>query len=174
MDYFDQLAKIYKRTVIDKRYVRELEDGKWRQVSGDVELNQRVKNFYEEKFEQQRSLARLSVNADSSVTLNPTLMMKAADIYQSVINLIFRNFVWLVLFVVMNIMAIRTAVRSKFRDEDAAVAIFFSLIFILKALLVSSVESSLERYSYTVEFAIYMSLPFTMILFEKLKSIKPQ
>jgi len=62
--------------------------------------------------------------------------------------------------------------KTKFSDPDAIIAFLIFMIFLSKALLVSMVESSLERYSYTVEFAVYFSIPFLLILIQNLKNMK--
>lgn len=172
MDYFEELAKIYRRSAIDMRFVKELEDGKWRQVSGNKELNERVKNFYVENFERQKSMSGFVADNENSVVLKDSMLKSAADAYQKLTDLIFRNILWLLLFAVMIFYAVNVLHKSRFRDEDAVLAMMLTLMFIFKALLVGSVESSLERYSYTVEFAVYFSLPFTFILREKLKKLK--
>ncbi|MBX7042403.1 MAG: hypothetical protein K1X85_05825 [Ignavibacteria bacterium] len=174
MDYFGELGRIYKRSVIDRRFVRELEDGKWRQVSGDAGLNASVKDFVKIKFDEQEQLDGFIRNSDGSVTLKPTLLMSIAGAYLSLSAVVFRNPLWLLLFAAMIYYSLRVLAVSKFRDSDAVLSAMFALIFILKALLVSSVESSLERYSYTVELSVYLSLPFILILRKKLIEYKSQ
>lgn len=174
MDYFAELEKIYKRSVIDKRFVKELEDGKWRQVSGNPELNAGVKDFVKEKFEAQEDLQGFVINPDGSVSLKPSLLMSVAGLYLRLSAIVFRNYLWLILFAAMIYYTLRVLFAGKFRDSDAVLSALFVLIFVLKALLVSSVESSLERYSYTVELSVYLSLPFIFILRKKLNEYKSQ
>ncbi len=171
LDYFGELGKIYKRTYIDNRFIKELSDGKWRQVSGDAEINNRVKELFAAEFANSGRLENIILNDDGSVTLSKNILFYMAEGYQWLVNFLFRNIFWIILFAVMCYYALRTLVKTRFSSADAFIAFLFVSVFVLKALLVSSVESSLERYSYTVEFAVYMSLPFVIILKENLKNL---
>ena len=89
-----------------------------------------------------------------------------------IFDFLFRNLIWLLIFALMSFMSIRQCISSRLTDKDAFIALAFVLIFVLKAVMVSSIESSLERYSYTVDFVIYMSLPFAIIIYKNGKKTK--
>lgn len=171
-DYRNQLERKYKHVYVDQIYLDQIKSGKWSQISDNQAMIDKVYRFYLQENEKHSLLDGFKIDADNEVTLKPTMLMSVFEFFQKLYDLIFRNLLWLAMFALMLILSIRILIRTKFKDKDALIALTFALIFLLKAILVSMVESSLERYSYTVDFVIYMSLPFALILFQRLKAIK--
>ena len=168
MSYFDELSKIYKRTVIEKKYIAELESGKWKQISSDKSDNDEVKVFYQSVMNE-RSNSDNYIISNDSVGLKETFAKKIYEYYEIFCDFVFRNVLWLVIFVMTFILSTYRTLKSGLKDKDAFIVFLIGIMFVSKALLVSSVESSLVRYSYTVEFAIFLSLPFLIILLKSKK-----
>ncbi len=172
IDYSNELEKKFEQVYVDSIYVKQLESGKWSQISESEEYIGKVRAIYVQKLAERNSLEGFIVDQNNNANLRNTFLIGLYKIWESFYEIIFRNLLWLIAFGIMLFMCIRLLIRTRFTDKDAFIAFAFSLIFIFKALLVSIVESSLERYSYTVDFVIYMSLPFILILFAKSKEIK--
>jgi len=164
LSYFEQLAGVYKRSVVEKKYTKEIESGRWRQISSDKSDYETVKNFFDAEIARQNDLSNVSYNEKGDVELKPSILKSIFEIYDKIYNFVFRNLLWLVLFGSVLTLSIFKLWKSKFRNVDAFIPLLFCIIFLSKALLVSSVEVSLARYSYTVEYVIYFSLPFLFIL----------
>jgi hypothetical protein len=172
IDYKNELARKYKQVAIDKIYLSQLQSGKWSQISSRKEYNERVLSYYLQRIEEQKNLAGFSVDAGGNVTLQPSFLMSLYGAAKVIFDFLFRNLIWLLIFALMSFMSIRQCISSRLTDKDAFIALAFVLIFVLKAVMVSSIESSLERYSYTVDFVIYMSLPFAIIIYKNGKKTK--
>lgn len=172
IDYKSELARKYKQVAIDKIYLSQLQSSKWSQISSKNEYNERVLSYYLQKIEEQNGLAGFNVDAGGNVTLQPSFLLRVYGAAKVILDFLFRNLIWLLIFALMSFMSIRRCISSRLSDKDAFIALAFVLIFVLKAVMVSSIESSLERYSYTVDFVIYMSLPFAIIIYKNGKKTK--
>lgn len=164
LSYFEQLAAVFKRSVVEQKYTKEVGSGRWRQISSDKSDYETVKIFFDEEIARQKDLSNVSYNEKGDVELKPSILKSIFEIYEKIYNLVFRNLLWLVLFGSVLVLSIYKLWKSKFKNIDAFIPLLFCILFLSKALLVSSVEVSLARYSYTVEFVIYLSLPFLFIL----------
>lgn len=167
INYYDQLAAVYKRTVIDKKYTNEVESGRWRQISSDKSDNEKVNLFFAEEIEKQKNLGNIYINKDGNPELRKTPAMIVFNISEAVINFIFRNLIWVGIYFIALVRSSYIVIKSRFRNADVLIPFLFCLIYISKAILVSLVEVSLVRYSSTVEFSIYFSLPFLIMLLKK-------
>lgn len=169
MGYYEQLTNILKRTFIEKKYIKELESDRWKQISSDRSDYEEVKIFFEQETNKQGQLEYVSIQSDGTVNIRQTFLKSVFEVYETIYNFLFRNIVWLIIYFTVFIFSVIKLVKSKIRDEDALLAFLFCMIFLMKAILVSLVEVSLSRYSYTVEYALYFSLPFALILTRKHK-----
>ncbi len=164
VDYYEQLKAIYTRTTIDKKYISELASGRWRQVSSGKQDNSAIISFFSDEIEKQKNLDYIKLNKDDIVELKSTVLMILYMIYAKINNIIFRNFLWLLLYFVILIFSFYICLKSRLKSVDAFIPFVFAMMFLSNAVLVSLVEVSLTRYSYTVEFVIFFSLPFLILL----------
>ncbi|MDQ3193513.1 MAG: hypothetical protein M3P82_00800 [Bacteroidota bacterium] len=164
MNYYEELSGILQKTYVEKKYIRELETGKWRQISSDKTDNEKIRLFFTEETLKQNDLEYVEISEAGGIELKPTFLKSLYEGYESVYNFLFRNFLWLILFGAVFIISIIKLIKSRFRDVDAFIPFLFCIIYITKAILVSLVEVSLTRYSFTVEYAVYFSLPFLVLL----------
>lgn len=169
ISYYENLAGVYKRSVIDKKYVDELEPGRWRQVSSDKSDNEKVISFFTAEIEKQKHLENVNINDAAEVELKPTILKSVFQLIEKIFIIIFRNILWIILYAVVFILSSYQLIKSRFKNIDALIPFLFCLIYLTKAILVSLVEVSLERYSYTVEYAVYFSLPFFILLLKNSK-----
>lgn len=169
ISYYENLAGVYKRSVIDKKYVDELEPGRWRQVSSDKSDNEKVISFFTAEIENQKHLENVNINDAAEVELKPTILKSVFQLIEKIFIIIFRNILWIILYAVVFILSSYQLIKSRFKNIDALIPFLFCLIYLTKAILVSLVEVSLERYSYTVEYAVYFSLPFFILLLKNSK-----
>ena len=144
----------------------------WRQISSDKTDNEKIRLFFTEETLKQNDLEYVEISEAGGIELKPTFLKSLYEGYESVYNFLFRNFLWLILFGAVFIISIIKLIKSRFRDVDAFIPFLFCIIYITKAILVSLVEVSLTRYSFTVEYAVYFSLPFLVLLLKsKTKSL---
>jgi len=136
----------------------------WRQISSDKTDNEKIRLFFTEETLKQNDLEYVEISEAGGIELKPTFLKSLYEGYESVYNFLFRNFLWLILFGAVFIISIIKLIKSRFRDVDAFIPFLFCIIYITKAILVSLVEVSLTRYSFTVEYAVYFSLPFLVLL----------
>lgn len=170
-NYTDELSKSYDRAVIQKKYLTELESGKWKQISSDSSDNEEVRNYYLNAMNES-SFSGGFIRTDGNTELKDTFSKHLYSYYELIYNFLFRNFLWLLVFLITFVLSAYRTLKSRFRDNDSFIVFLFGIMFISKALLVSSVESSLVRYSYTVEFVIFLSLPFLILMLRSGKLIK--
>ncbi len=168
MNYADELLKSYDRAVVQKKYITDLESGRWKQISSDKSDNEEVKNFYIYCMKKSAESEGF-VQTENDVKMKDTFAKDIYNYYEQTYNFVFRNFLWLVIFLMTFILSAYRTLKSGLKDKDAFIVFLIGIMFVSKALLVSSVESSLVRYSYTVEFAIFLSLPFLIILLKSKK-----
>jgi hypothetical protein len=168
MNYFPELEKIYKAVVIDKKYIAETESQKWLQISSDTTDNGQVKNYILESIKSSESGSGFIYNG-KEIQLKETFSKSLYEVYEKAYNIVFRNVLWIILSVFVYLWSFYKSIKCGFKDADYFIVMLFGVIYLSKAILVSSVESSLIRYSYTVEFAVFMSLPFLILLLKKFK-----
>lgn len=172
LKYFDQLLYIYNKNVVRELFVKELDKKKWLQISSDRSVNDQVKDFLVEEIVQQKELKYIVEDQNNEAVFEYTFLKSVYEYYESFYNFFLRNIVWYIGFFTMFMLSFIILFKTKFSNPDAFIAFMIFMIFLLKALLVSMVESSLERYSYTVEFTVYFSIPFLLILIQNLKIMK--
>lgn len=172
MNYFDYLSVVFKKTILDDKYIKELDSEKWKQISGDKSDNEAVKKLLQPQISKLKSLENFEVNQNGNATIRETFLKKVYMLYSKVYDLVFRNLLWLILYGVVFCISIFLIFKTGFKSADVFIPFLFCMIYLMKAILVSLVESSLVRYSYPVEFVIYFSLPFLFILLYSLKSDK--
>lgn len=170
--YFDQLMYNYKRNIVDKRYITELDKKKWLQISSDRSMNEEIKKFLQKEINLQEQLNYIIVTDSGEVIAQETVLKNIYELYESFYNIFLRNTVWYLAFFAMFLFSVYLLFKTGFKNTDAVIAFLICMIFLAKALMVSLVESSLERYSYTVEFAVYFSVPFLLILTDNYKILK--
>ncbi|MEO6696126.1 MAG: hypothetical protein ABIY50_01090, partial [Ignavibacteria bacterium] len=170
VEYYGELAKDYKRIFVEKKYVEALGKGGWQQVSSDESDYEKIKQFYKEEIEQRGNFENISVTNSGEVEIKSTFLKSVYDVFQLIYNILFRNILWLIMFILTFSISIYRIIKSMLNETDAVIFFLIGAIFISKAMLVSLVECSIERYSYTVEYAYYMSLPFLILFFKKSKT----
>jgi len=171
MSYFETLLTTYQKVYLEKNFVKDLESKKWKQLSSDKSFETIVKDFYNEQTGSERSNMGITITGDKKASFNPSILKTIYEYYEVSYNLIFRNILWLLLFFTVAFLSFKRLLKSGFKDINSFLIFLFPVMFISNAILVSLVESSLVRYSYTVEFVIFFSLPFLIILLSDKKNI---
>ena len=171
MSYFETLLTTYQKVYQEKNFVKDLESKKWKQLSSDKSFETIVKDFYNEQTGSERSNMEITITDDNKASFNPSILKTIYEYYEVSYNLIFRNILWLLLFFTVAFLSFKRLLKSGFKDINSFLIFLFPVMFISNAILVSLVESSLVRYSYTVEFVIFFSLPFLIILLSDKKNI---
>lgn len=168
-NYTAQLEKSYRKVAVDSAFYKRIDQGGWQQISSDESDYEAIKSFYLEDIGKQKNLEYIIVNPDNSAELKPTFLKSVYEIYEFIYNRIFRNIIWLFIFGAAFMMSVYNLYKSRLTDSDALIFFILGLMFVSKAVMVSLVEMSLERYSYPVEFIFYLSLPFMIIMFKDFK-----
>lgn len=164
MDFYEQLENVYKRTVIEEKYIKELESGSWRMMSSDRSDNEKVLGLFREEISGQRTLENINVTEEGSVEIKNGIYKTVFELTEKFYNIVFRNIFWIILYFVVFGLSIYKLYQSGFKNADALIPFLLCMTYLFKAALVSLVEVSLSRYSYTVEFVFYFSLPFLLIM----------
>ena len=164
MGFYEQLMNIYKRTVIDEKYTKELESGSWRMMSSDRSDNEKVLALFSEEITGQKTLENVITTEDGSVEIKNGFYKTVFEFAEKIYNVVFRNIFWIILYFVVFGLSIYKLYQSGLKNADALIPFLLSMTYLFKAVLVSLVEVSLSRYSYTVEFVFYFSLPFLLIM----------
>lgn len=170
LNYFENIASVYKSIVIGNNLEKYMDKRLMNQISSDKSVIQDIRIFYENEIAKQMYLDMIDIKNNTDVELKPTFMMGLFKVYEKISNLIFRNILWIILFFVMFFICSYKLLRSKFKDIDSLIPFLFGMLLISKAVMISLVEVSLIRYSYTMEFVIYFSLPFLFILLKNSKN----
>ncbi|MCB0726099.1 MAG: hypothetical protein KDD00_01445 [Ignavibacteriae bacterium] len=174
MDYYEQMANVYTRSVIDEKYTKELTSGRWRMISSDRSDNEKVAALFADEISGQKKLSSVIVNEQGTVVISDGIYKSVYNVFEKIYNLVFRNILWILLYFAVFGLSIYKLFKSRFNNTDALIPFLLCMTFIFKAILVSLVEVSLSRYSYTVEFVYYFSLPFLLIMLNNSKKNNPE
>lgn len=174
MNYYEQLAGIYKRSILEEKFTKELTSGRWRMISSDRSDNEKVAALFGDLTAEQKEVNTVFVNEQGSVEFQDSMYKSIYELTEKIYNIVFRNIFWVLLYFVVFIMSIIKLYKSRFRSVEALIPFLLCMTFLYKAVLVSLVEVSLSRYSYTVEFVYYFSLPFLLIMLTNSKKNNPE
>jgi len=162
-DLYTVYADAYKGTIIQRKHLNILYTGEWSQVTTNKGDNEKVIDFYLEEINGRTNLENVVVIDSNKVELKPSLLKSTFQTYEKIHNLLFRNIIWLILFAIVFSISIFKLIKSKFSNVDSFIFFLLGTMFISNALLISIVQSALDRYTYTTEFVMYLSLPFLFI-----------
>lgn len=163
MQLFNQLSRSYQRIYIDNFYVNVLKDDHWDQFYSDKTSAEGVIKLYEEQVNDHGSFEFVNYS-NGTVLFQETLMKKLYEYYETTCNFLFRNIIWEFIFTVTFSLSIYRIIKTRFRDPVSFIPFLFGIMFIMNALFISFIGISITRYSYTVEFILYFSLPFLIYL----------
>jgi hypothetical protein len=166
---YDEVEKSYKSIILEKKILKVLEKGGWQQVSSNTSDYEKIINLYSEELKDHSDMEYINVSTAGQVEIKQTFLKSVYELYEKVYNYLFRNIIWTILFTLTFFISIFKLFKSRFSDTNAFIFFLIGIMFLSKALMVSLVECSLDRYSYTVEYAFYFSLPFLIILLSKPK-----
>lgn len=160
---------VYKSIALDRRHLTALEKGGWQQVSTNESDYAKIADLYRQNEFRTAYLEYFEKIDNDKVNLKNTFLFSIYEIYEKIYNLLFRNYFWIISGIAVFIYSIIRIFKSSFTDDDAFIYFLLGLMYGLKAVMVSLVESSLERYSFPVEFVLYLSIPFLLIFILKSK-----
>ncbi len=167
INFYDQLKTEYESTIYGKKYIKELEEKKWRPTSTFKALKEEVKSFYLHAIKDEQDAEYTIKAGEDKIELVPTALKSIYELYEKVYNLIFRNVMWEILFFLTFIVSSYRLVESKLSDIDSVLFFLLGTMVITNILLVSSVDIAAVRFTYTTEFVMFLSLPFLIILLRK-------
>ena len=167
MNFYDEMSKTYKRNVVDKQFIKELDDGEWRQFYSGKEAAEEVKNLYLPQMESQLNINSVENKSGEGINLKDTFLKRVYIFYEQAYNFLFRNIIWMIIFIASFFLSIYEIIKTRFKDVDCFIPGVFSVILISNAFLVSLFGTAIIRYTYTVGFIIYLSLPFLILLIKK-------
>ncbi len=163
MQLFSQLSRSYQRIYIDNYYVNVLKDDQWDQFYSDNSSAEGVIKLYEEQVNDHGSFEYV-IYSNGTVMIQETLMKKLYEYYEKACNFLFRNIVWEFIFLLTFLLSVYRVIKTQFRDPFSFIPFLFGIMFIMNGLFISGIGISITRYSYTVEFILYFSLPFLIYL----------
>jgi len=164
--FYSQLERSYKRIYIDKYYVEILKDDWWEQFYSDNTSAGDVIDLYNLQTLEYGEFKYFRYE-DSKVIFEDTLLKQIYIQIEKFNNFVFRNKIWLLFFLITFTYSSFRVLKSRFKDPVSFTAFIFCMIFIINALFISILGTAISRYSYTVEFIIYISLP---LLFHLMKN----
>jgi hypothetical protein len=109
-------------------------------------------------------------NGRLSVAVRPTVLGKIHNFYNGIIHLIFRNSYWTYLLIITFVVSVFILLRSSFRSKEAFIIFSMTVSVLAAGLLVSLVQRSWVRYSFSVEFLHYLSAALLPTLFSGQRS----
>lgn len=166
---FDQLSRTYKRIYVDNYYVKILEDEYWEQFYSDKTSAAEVIDLYQKQVQDHGSFEYVKYSEDT-VSFQDTLLKQIYVYYEKICNYLFRNIIWMFIFLLTFIISTYKVINTKFRDPGFFIPFVFGIMFIVNALFISILGTSITRYSYTVEFILYFSIPFLIYLIKNFKT----
>ena len=163
--FYSQLERSYKRIYIDKYYVEILKDDHWEQFYSDNTSATEVTDLYNLQTTEYGEFKYVSYE-DGKVIFEDSLLKQVYIQIENFNNFVFRNKIWLLFFLITFFYSSFRVLKSRFKDAVSFTAFIFCMIFIINALFISILGTAISRYSYTVDFIIYLSLP---LLFHLMK-----
>lgn len=172
-NFYDEIPVSYWKNIVDKKFIKELEDKEWNQFYSGWEAPEEVKNLFLFQRECQLNLNYVENNSAEGINLKDTFLKRVYIFYEKVYNYLFRNILWMLIFFASFFLSIYEIIRTKFKDIYCFIPGVFSVIAISNALVVSLFGTAIVRYTYVVEFVIYLSLPFLILLIKRLHKTYP-
>jgi hypothetical protein len=92
------------------------------------------------------------------VYIEPTFLQGVHRIYKKVHDLLFRNVVWIFIFIFVLCFSFFKLIKSHFRHTGSLIMFTLTLSALLHGVIICMFSFAILRYSYTMEFAYYLSL----------------
>ena len=109
----------------------------------------------------------MNENYVSKTFPDESIFLKTPHYFSILVNALFRNVFWIVLFSISYLIAIFKLLTSKFKDRNAFVLFMVGNILILSSILVAMVQLPFNRYSAPTDFAYYLAVALLPSLFLK-------
>lgn len=159
MKFFNQLSRSYQRIYADNYYVKILEDEYWEQFYSDHNMASEVIDLYNIQVKEHGNFQYITYS-DGAVHFQETLLKQVYEIYEKNCNYLFRNIIWIFIFLITFTLNTYMVIRTKFKDPGSFIPFIFGFMFMMNALFISILGTSITRYSYILEFILYFSIPF--------------
>lgn len=95
---------------------------------------------------------------EKRVHIEPTFFQGVHRVYKKVHDFLFRNIVWVFIFLFVLGFSFVKLVKSGFRHSGALIMFTLTLSALLHGVIICMLSFAIQRYSYTMEFAYYLSL----------------
>lgn len=159
LKFFTQLSRSYQRIYTDNYYVKILEDDYWEQFYSDKTAAAEVTELYNIQIKDHGSFEYVKYS-DGTVLFQETLLKQIYEVYEKICNYLFRNIIWIFIFLFTFVLNTYMVIRTKFKDPGSFIPFIFGFMFMMNALFISILGTSITRYSYILEFILYFSIPF--------------
>lgn len=125
-----------------------------------------LKSFLKELW-QPRTLSKFKIGnvEEKEVHIEPTFLQGVHKIYKKIYNVLFRNIIWTFIFLFALVFSFYKLVKSRFRHKGSLIMFTLTLAALLHGLIICMFSFAISRYSYTTEFAFYLSLFLLPIIF---------
>lgn len=170
MKFFSQLSRSYQRIYADNYYVKILEDDYWEQFYSDKTAAAEVIELYNMQVNDHGRFEYVKYS-DGSVLFQDTLLKQMFEVYERFCNYLFRNIIWIYIFIMNFALSAYMVIKTKFKDPGIFIPFIFGFMFMMNALFISILGTSITRYSYILEFILYFSIPF---LIYQIKNFRTQ
>ena len=107
------------------------------------------------------------IKAKKVIDSNNNILRKTNHFYTKIHNLLFRNFIWKLMYVLIFIYSAFNSIKSRFKNKENFLMLCICLMPLFNGIMVSLVEPSLYRYSYPFEFIYYLCVALIPIVFFK-------
>ncbi len=125
-------------------------------------------------FKEYYNTSDLEYLTDDYKKINENKLFKIHDyFYLKIYNPLFKNFIWIVISIIIFFVALYIYIKSKFTNTNTLIILFLFVIFFtnLLVILVSTGPGySFERYCYPTDFIYYLSIALLPLLFNKKES----
>lgn len=127
-----------------------------------------IKSFLKEIYEPE-PLATFEIESvkKKKVHIEPTVLQGIHRVYKKIHDFLFRNILWIFIFLFVLCFSFVKLVKSGFRHSGALIMFTLTLSALLHGFIICMLSFAIQRYSYTMEFAYYLSLFLFPILLDR-------
>ena len=90
--------------------------------------------------------------------VNPTFLQGIHRVYKKLHDFLFRNIIWSFIFLFVFCFSLIRLVKSRFRHQGSLLLFTITLSALAHGFIICMASFAIMRYSYTMEFAYYLSL----------------
>ncbi|MCK5056037.1 MAG: hypothetical protein KAT34_05240 [Candidatus Aminicenantes bacterium] len=164
-DFYQKLKQRYWKTKHLKnyygRYIREGSSIRryYKKAYAETLSDDFLKSFLKELWEPEPlPIFKIGNVKEKEVRIEPTFLQGVHRVYKKFHDFLFRNITWSFIFIFVLCFSFIKLVKSRFRHTGSLIMFTLTLSALLHGFIICMFSFAILRYSYTMEFAYYLSL----------------